>query len=160
MSNIDRVLVSADWEQLFPLTTVNSPLRVGSDHSPLVVDTGDNAKVRSNVFRLESAWLNDNNFKKFVIKKWPMRQNARVLDYWQDSIRTLSKSVRRRGANLGAEKRKTKEGLLKQLEEIDGKAEQLPLTPEEWRNRYIIEEESEQIDADEELFWPKTGGEK
>jgi len=40
MCNLDRVLVSTDWEEKFPTTTLTALTRVGSDHSPLLLDTG------------------------------------------------------------------------------------------------------------------------
>lgn len=36
---LDRVFASISWEQKHPLTTVCSLLRVGSDHSPILLDT-------------------------------------------------------------------------------------------------------------------------
>lgn len=44
-SNIDRVLCSTEWEQMFPLCTVGSLTRVGSDHWPLVLEDGAQTKV-------------------------------------------------------------------------------------------------------------------
>ena len=40
MCNLDRVLVSTDWEEKFPTATLTALTRVGSDHSPLLLDTG------------------------------------------------------------------------------------------------------------------------
>lgn len=40
LSNLDRILMTTDWEEKFPLTTLTSLTRVGSDHSPLLMDTG------------------------------------------------------------------------------------------------------------------------
>lgn len=40
-SNLDRILVSTDWELKFPLTTLTSLTRVGSDHSPLLLNLGE-----------------------------------------------------------------------------------------------------------------------
>ena len=39
--NIDRVLVSIAWEERFPLSTLTSLIKIGSDHTPLLLDTGD-----------------------------------------------------------------------------------------------------------------------
>lgn len=40
LSNLDIFLVSTDWEENFPLATVTSLTRIGSDHTPLMLDTG------------------------------------------------------------------------------------------------------------------------
>jgi exonuclease III len=39
-SNIDRVLVTTRWEHKFPLSSLNSLTRVGSDHCPMILDIG------------------------------------------------------------------------------------------------------------------------
>jgi endonuclease/exonuclease/phosphatase family metal-dependent hydrolase len=44
---LDRVLVSTDWEQKFPLSSVEALTRELSDHTPLLLDTG-NASHRGN----------------------------------------------------------------------------------------------------------------
>jgi len=37
---LDRVLVSAEHERAYPLITVQTLMRIGSDHSALLVDSG------------------------------------------------------------------------------------------------------------------------
>jgi hypothetical protein len=37
--NLDRVLMTLDWGQHFPLCKVSSLMRIGSDHAPIMVDT-------------------------------------------------------------------------------------------------------------------------
>ena len=53
MSNIDRVLVSTDWEDKFSLTTLNELVRVGSDHNPLLLDTGERRNIQPGQFFFE-----------------------------------------------------------------------------------------------------------
>jgi endonuclease/exonuclease/phosphatase family metal-dependent hydrolase len=40
-SVLDRVLVSASWEGKFPLVSLSAETRIGSDHTPLILDSGD-----------------------------------------------------------------------------------------------------------------------
>ena len=42
---LDRVLASTEWEQKFPLVTVDAPSREIYDHTPLLLSTGE--KVRT-----------------------------------------------------------------------------------------------------------------
>ena len=42
---MDRVLASTEWEQKYPLVAVQALTRVGSDHTPLLVDSGVKAHV-------------------------------------------------------------------------------------------------------------------
>jgi hypothetical protein len=41
MVNLDRFLISTDWEERFPLCMAWSLTRVGSDHSPIILDSGE-----------------------------------------------------------------------------------------------------------------------
>lgn len=40
-SNIDRIFASTEWENKFPNCSAYSILRVGSNHSPIILDTGN-----------------------------------------------------------------------------------------------------------------------
>jgi hypothetical protein len=42
---LDRVLASVEWEQKFPLVAVRALTRSGSDHTPLLIDTGRQAHI-------------------------------------------------------------------------------------------------------------------
>ena len=63
---LDRILVSTDWEQKFPLSTVKALTRQISDHTPLLLDTNQ-ASHRGNtpVFKFELGWLAKDGFFLF-----------------------------------------------------------------------------------------------
>jgi hypothetical protein len=42
---LDRVLASVDWEHKFPLVSVRALARSGSDHTPLLIDSGEQAHL-------------------------------------------------------------------------------------------------------------------
>ena len=44
-SVLDRVFVSAQWEVMFPLCSLKAVTRVGSDHTPLLFSSGDEAPL-------------------------------------------------------------------------------------------------------------------
>ena len=52
-SNIDRVLMMTEWEKSFPLSTLSSLPRLGSDHCPLLLDFGDTLKMKPRNFTLK-----------------------------------------------------------------------------------------------------------
>lgn len=51
MSTIDRVFISMSWEMLFHVVQMKTLPRVGTDHTPLVTDTGVILPPRSKQFR-------------------------------------------------------------------------------------------------------------
>jgi endonuclease/exonuclease/phosphatase family metal-dependent hydrolase len=56
-SVLDRVLVSASWEGRFPLVSLCAEMRIGSDHTPLILDSGDEIPSRPSRFIFENGWL-------------------------------------------------------------------------------------------------------
>lgn len=57
MVELDRILVTTDWEANFPLCIVHSLIRVGSDHSPLVLDSRDKNRMKLGRFYFENKWF-------------------------------------------------------------------------------------------------------
>jgi exonuclease III len=57
MCVLDRVLVSNPWEDKFNLASVVTTPRLGSDHNPLIVDTGNNLSRQQHYFRFSAHWL-------------------------------------------------------------------------------------------------------
>jgi hypothetical protein len=51
---LDRVFISPLLEPLFPLCTLTAETSLGSDHTPLIFDSGDGVPPKSNIFFFES----------------------------------------------------------------------------------------------------------
>jgi exonuclease III len=68
---LDRVLVSCEWEQKFPLTTVDALSREISDHTPLLLSTGEETKSgNKSMFKFELGWLLRDGFFDLVSEVW------------------------------------------------------------------------------------------
>ena len=70
MVNLDRVLVTTDWEAVFPCCNVQSLARVGSYHNPILLDSGEGKSVKKRSFFFEQKWMCQENFKSLVQDKW------------------------------------------------------------------------------------------
>jgi hypothetical protein len=100
---LDKVLVTKEWEPKFPKAKLMTLTRVGSDHSPLILDDGTGKMQIRRRFRFEVAWLSQSEFKKKIIEKWPISRGENIQDFWKrlkKELRQLSKGM---GANLDGE---------------------------------------------------------
>jgi hypothetical protein len=60
------VLVSVEWEEK-PLVYVRALTQIGSDHTPLLIQTGSLAHLgRNKLFSFELAWLKQEGFFEMV----------------------------------------------------------------------------------------------
>ena len=53
LSVLDRVFVSNNWESRYNMANLFALTRIGSDHNPLIVDTGDRVLVAPKPFRFD-----------------------------------------------------------------------------------------------------------
>jgi hypothetical protein len=64
MENLDRILVSTEWEHKHPLCFAWSKTRVGSNHWPIFLDSGENSMSSQRVFTFEEQWLLEPEFMR------------------------------------------------------------------------------------------------
>jgi hypothetical protein len=62
LEKLDRFLMNDSCETLFPLTTVHKLVREMSDHNPLILDTMEQRDRVVRDFKLEKAWLQEEDF--------------------------------------------------------------------------------------------------
>ena len=77
MVNLDRFFISSDWENHFPLCHVWSLTKVGSDHSPICLDSSEASCQRQKYFTFEKQWLLHDNFKGLVGDRWDKKKASR-----------------------------------------------------------------------------------
>ena len=64
---LDRILMATEWEQKFPLSTVIALTRDISDHTPLLLNTGDSStNFHQCQFKFELGWLLRDGFMDMV----------------------------------------------------------------------------------------------
>lgn len=114
------------------MVTAHSITRVGSDHNPLVVESGSIRGARSRIFRFEAAWFKQEGFRDWVISKWPDKHNSRSTDYWHKISGKLRSSLRGWNGNWGSDMKKRKHDLLLLIRNLDQKVEEMGLDDVEW----------------------------
>ena len=152
---LDRVLATTEWEQKFPLVSVQALTRAGSDHTPLFVDSGVKAHVgNASRFSFELSWLRMEGFYEMVSAEWNnyVRGDSPI-EVWQNKIRHLRRYLKGWAKNQSGKYKKEKERLLKVIDELDIKAESTPLSVGE---REALREANDKIWSvrrDEETKW-------
>lgn len=93
---LDRILVSTEWEIMFPLATVTPRDRNISDHTPLVLNIGASThQTQNRPFKFERGWLIRDGFYDMVANIWQSPcGEATPLDRWRFKIRRLRQYLR------------------------------------------------------------------
>jgi hypothetical protein len=122
---LDRVLTSVEWEQKFPLVSVRALTRAGSDHTPLLIDSGNHAHIGNKArFSFELSWFEQEGFYDLIAREWAAVSAGKTpIITWQNKIRHLRRFLR------GWAKKKEK--LLNIIDFLDIQAESYPLNDEE-----------------------------
>jgi hypothetical protein len=127
---LDRVLASVSWEQKYPLVSVQALTRSESDHTPLLLDSGEQAHLGNKVlFSFELSWLRQEGFYDMVAQQWAaMSCGDSPMEVWKNKIRHLRNFFRGWARNQSNVYKKEKQRLLDLIDKLDIKAETFPLT--------------------------------
>jgi hypothetical protein len=110
LAMLDWIFVSTEWDQTFPLARVVGLAKGISDHSPLMIDFGDNCSRGEKKFRFKKWLLKRSDFGELVKKAWSSDcQELWPLDRWQNKVRIFSRLVRVWVANVVTEVNRTKQ---------------------------------------------------
>jgi hypothetical protein len=128
---LDRILVS--WEQKFPLASVQALPRSGSDHTPLLLDTGEQAHLGNKVvFSFELSWLKMEGFKEVVVRELlsvPRVDNPML--NWQNKICHLRQYLRGWARDLSGKYKIERDRLTRIIDYLDKKSETIALNDSE-----------------------------
>jgi endonuclease/exonuclease/phosphatase family metal-dependent hydrolase len=117
MSKIDRIFCSTDFESLSPLAHARALSTVGSDHTPIVGDSG----VSQARFKILKVVYLDQTLRTLSL-------NRNIIDWWHVKLRLFRKLAKGWSAHLLAEIRKHKKCLMEEYDLLDIKAENLALS--------------------------------
>ena len=164
-SVLDRVFVTSNWEVLFPMCTLVAETRIGSDHVPLILASGEDRIKRSPRFFFESGWFEIEGFRPFLMARWE-RARAAVgcsrgpLDTWIAAAGTLRGFLRGWGANHGSEAKRAREAIIAEIKSLDAQADSRPFLEAEWAHLYALENQVLAILREEEEYWRRRRGVK
>lgn len=130
---LDHILSSIGWEQKFPLVSVHALPRSGSDHTPLIIDSGDQAHLGNKaIFSFELSWLSQDGFYEMVATEWASITSGNTpIERWQNKIRHIRHFLRGWAKNISGVYKKERDRLLKIIDALDIKAESIDLSTAE-----------------------------
>jgi len=152
---LDRILVTTDWEQKISLASVQALTREISDHTPLLLDSGEPSH-RGNVlnFKFELGWLTRDGFFGLVKDVWESENRGRSpMEKWQNKIRRLRRFLRVWARNLSSQNKKHKSNLLTKIDDLDRKTETIMLSPQEIELRHHLKGQLTKLLREEEIYW-------
>lgn len=152
---LDRVLVSTEWENKFPLNTILAKDRSNSDHTPLLLNTGASSHNRHQpLFKLERGWLLRDGFYDLVADVWHLEtKGISAIEKWQNKIRSLRQFLRWWAKNIAGHNKKEKKQLVSMIDELDKKAENTILSDQEINLKRYLNEQLVHLLREEQLKW-------
>ena len=149
---LDRILIYPDCEDHYPLTEVYALERELSDHTPLILDTGENT-YSPPIFRFENSWMMRDGFKEFVIKIWSAKYHGDTIEQWQRRMRVFRQKVRGWILNSDAWYRKIKKEILMKLDATDKNAEIMGLFAHDREEQRSLRSQLHRLLKQEEMKW-------
>jgi len=155
---LDRILATTSWDLNYSHSFAWSTARVGSDHSLLIIDTGEQGASRPKYFFFEEKWIHHEGFYDLLKTKWGEFKCGSVntpysLDVWHGCLQSLRHYLRGWSLRISGENKDTKKNIATRIEEIDIIAEKRLLSNSEWEQRINLEETLDKMNLIEELQW-------
>jgi hypothetical protein len=153
MEKLGRILMSKEWEHLFPCVCVFKHPREVSDHNPLILTSAGNQCKQNREFQFELAWIRHDEFMQIVQRIWEQPTRDRVsLNRALFKLKKVKKALKGWGYNLSGTRKRRKKEIQEKLCELELMEESCCLNEEHIRLRIGMKTELLQILDEEELF--------
>ncbi|XP_020253791.1 uncharacterized protein LOC109830842 [Asparagus officinalis] len=149
----DRFLICSDWDKKFPACIQFSPTALGSDHSPLVLDSkGINSVVP--IFRFERSWLHNPSFLPFISSCWTSFScQGSPVDIFILKLKLTKKRIKWWNKNFCGSVASRKSEILSKINALDVLEEHRPLSDSELYDRKGLHSSFSAIIQEEETYW-------
>jgi hypothetical protein len=132
--------------------------RIGSDHTPLLLNSGEESILWTTRFFFQTWWLQVTGFKELMSGKLnsfrsDFGPHRGSVEAWHCLSRLTRQFLKGWGANLDKEKRAFRANLLAKIAELDRWADLSDLDKEGWALRYHLEDQVIMFDEMEGDYW-------
>jgi hypothetical protein len=153
LEKLDRVLMSKEWEDLFPLAMIKKLPREVSDHNPLILLIVSNAPTKTIQFRFELSWLKNPDFFSQVDRIWNKPCRAKTtIDKIQQKLKLVKQYFKGWGLNLQGTLRKLRMELHEELITLEELEELSTLSSDQWQRKTWVLSEILRL-LEEEIYW-------
>jgi hypothetical protein len=116
-------LVTTEWEEKLPLSTVRVLTRNISDHTPLLLNTDEPNASTKPMFKFELGWLLQDGFIDMIRELWSSTTSGHTpMERWQGKIRRVRQYLRGWAKNISGQYKKEKEDILNTLDRLHKKS--------------------------------------
>ena len=156
LERLDRILISEDWENMFPLTTLRTIAREMSDHNPLLLCTDQERVRKTKPFCFENDWLKHQDFVPKIKEIWERQiRCANAVDRWCIKINRVKKFLKRWGQSLRGHNKKYRSILQEELLTLEKLEESDSLPRHLLERKTFIQTEMHRLLEEEEAYWHK-----
>ncbi|KAK1292074.1 hypothetical protein QJS10_CPB17g00140 [Acorus calamus] len=153
MAKLDRFLICAEWEEMFPRCAVRGLPRITSDHLPLLL-TSDDITTTRRLFRFESWWLECEGIEEMVAECWSaptgVLRGARRVAF---KLRRLKRKLKAWGQDMHLRRNSEKTRAMELIGALDTKEEGGDLLPSKRAERLEAKGRLEHVLKLEEIEW-------
>ena len=151
LERLDRILISKQWEDLFPSAFIYKLPREVSDHNPLILATQTSKPVSKLSFRFELSWIKDQEFKPLVDKIWNKPCHASsALERIQSKLKRFKQFFKGWGFNRQGQQRKKKKEMQEELLVLEQFEEENNLSTDQMLRKSWLISESLKLSEEEE----------
>uniref|UniRef100_A0A2N9I916 Reverse transcriptase domain-containing protein n=1 Tax=Fagus sylvatica TaxID=28930 RepID=A0A2N9I916_FAGSY len=153
MSQLDRFLFTADWNEGFVHFSQKRLVRLSSDHFPVLLECGT-IQRRSRPFRFENMWLKAEGFEDLVKEWWESYSVIGTPSYmFAAKLKALKVDLKKWNATHFGHVSLQKKQMMADLRGLDEVEESRPLTNEERGQRENLIVGLEKVILMDEISW-------
>ncbi|CAA0806346.1 Unknown protein, partial [Striga hermonthica] len=145
---LDRGFGSMDWMAEFPNASILTKARSGSDHSMILLTTGNKQGKTKSRFHFDKRWLSKEGIKEVVQKAWLIPTHGTPFYKLKEKIKNTRKALLIWSANFKTQNQSQIDSLTKKLEAL-----QEDKINENWEAWNSTRKELEKAYKMEEIFW-------
>jgi hypothetical protein len=157
LEKLDRILMSREWELLFPTIKGHKEPRGMSDHNLLIIYTQQISSGGKREFKFDLSWRKQSEFLHKINEIWnePTRDVV-ALDRVLFKLKKVKRFLKGWEFNLDGSRRKRKKEIMDKLTTLETLEEMCSLNQDQIRIKVDGNAELMQIPKEEELYWFKT----